>query len=86
MKQQVDKTQSDIDLKVEDSVRDRQQTMAQRRNKKLAPKFYGPGQIINKLARKFYGPYQIINRVGKAGYALQLPKAPNVRPLFLVSL
>ncbi|PWA91902.1 hypothetical protein CTI12_AA085540 [Artemisia annua] len=77
MKQQEDKSQSDIDLKVEDSVRDRQQTMAQWRNKKLAPKFYIPGQIIKKLTRKFYGPYQIINRVGKVGYALPLPKAPN---------
>ena len=61
-------------------------TLNQGQNQKLAPKFYGPGQIIKKLTCKFYGPYQIINRVGKAGYALQPPKAPNVCHLFLLSL
>lgn len=74
-KPMVDKHQSDIDFKVGDLVflklyRYRQQTVARRPNKNLAP--------------IFYGPYRIIKRVGKVGYELKVPNAAK-RPLFHVS-
>jgi hypothetical protein len=39
----------------------------------------------NKLAFRFFGPYQIINRIGQTAYKLQLPDQCQVHPIFHVS-
>ncbi|KAK0596660.1 hypothetical protein LWI29_017819 [Acer saccharum] len=49
----------------------RQNTVAFRRNLKLAP--------------KFYGPYQILAKIRKVAYRLQLPPSSMVHPVFHVS-
>lgn len=50
----------------------RQTTLALQRNMKLAP--------------RFYGPYQILQKIGAAAYKLQLPPAAKIHPVFHVSL
>ncbi|KAJ0091152.1 hypothetical protein Patl1_14741 [Pistacia atlantica] len=39
-----------------------------------------------KLASKFFGPYQIIERVGNVAYRLQLPVEAKIYPVFHVAL
>lgn len=39
-----------------------------------------------KLAPKFYGPHQIIQCVGKVSYKLQLPSSASIHPMFHVAM
>lgn len=49
----------------------RQKSIAMRRNLKLAP--------------RFYGPYQIIQKLGSVAYKLDLPSTSRIHPVFHVS-
>ncbi|KAF7147605.1 hypothetical protein RHSIM_Rhsim03G0132800 [Rhododendron simsii] len=77
MKQLADKHQTERVFQVGDWVYLRlqpykQATMQVRANQKLAP--------------RFYGPYQIIQKVGQVAYKLALPSSSRIHPVFHVSL
>jgi hypothetical protein len=39
----------------------------------------------NKLAPKYYGPFKLFQRIGSMSYKLELPPYSHVHPLFHVS-
>jgi len=39
----------------------------------------------NKLAPKYYGPYKVLHRIGSMAYKLKLPQSSHVHSIFHVS-
>ena len=75
MKLQTDKHRQEREFQVGDWVYLRLQPFKQR----------SMHQKMGKLAPKFYGPYQVIQRIGAVAYKLDLPADAKIHPVFHVS-
>ncbi|KAH9735939.1 hypothetical protein KPL71_017914 [Citrus sinensis] len=76
MKKMADKHRTKREFEVDDWVYLRlqpfkQASLALRKNRKLAP--------------KFYGPYKVLQRIGQVAYKLELPSHSKIHPVFHVS-
>lgn len=76
MKRQADKKRSERKFEVGDMVFVKLQPYIQ---SSLSPR------SNQKLAFKFFGPYEILQRVGQVAYQLKLPASSSIHPVFHVS-
>lgn len=77
IKQQVDKGRSEREIKEGDWVFLKLQVYRQQSVEK---------RVSDKLAPRFFGPYDIIAKVGHVAYTLKLPEGARIHPTFHVSL
>jgi len=76
MKIQADRRRSEKEFKVGDKVYLKLQPYAQSSV---------VNRVCPKLAFKFFGPYEILERVGSVAYRLALPESSAIHPVFHVS-
>ncbi|KAH9291972.1 hypothetical protein KI387_042837 [Taxus chinensis] len=77
MKQQADQHRSERHFEIGDWVFVRLQPYKQMSLKQQKKE--------NKLAPKYYGPYQVLQKIGSVAYKLELPPSSHIHPVFHVS-